>query len=131
MIDLDAPIVPGKSAAGVFIGSVVSELLATVDAHSTTKLSSGERHDLGTVKVWAKDGVITQIGVYSGYRGVLQPGIRVGSTESSARCKPVSSSSFSVRPFWCCALTCPPAKKGFYPIRYNVPKQDLVNSTEK
>ena len=50
MIDLDAPIVPGKSAAGVFIGSVVSELLATVDAHSTTKLSSAVRHDLGTVK---------------------------------------------------------------------------------
>ena len=81
MIDLDAPIVPGKSAAGVFIGSVVNELFARVD-HSTTKLSSGERHDLGTVKVWAEDGVITQIGVYSGYRGVLQPGIRVGSTIS-------------------------------------------------
>ena len=82
MIDFDAPIVPGKSAAGVFIGSVVSELLATVDAHETTKLSNGESHDLGTVKVWAKDGMITQIGVYSGYRGVLQPGIRVGSTIS-------------------------------------------------
>src|SRR5262249_2059025 len=82
MIDLDAPIVPGKSAAGVFIGSVVSELVATVDAPSTTKLSSGVGPDLPTVKVWAKDGVSTQIGVYSGYRGVLQPGIRVGSTIS-------------------------------------------------
>jgi hypothetical protein len=82
MIDLDAPIIPGKSAAGVFVGSAVSELLSTVGAHSTTKLSDVERHDLGLVKVWTKDGVIIQVGVYSGYLGMLYPGIRVGSTIS-------------------------------------------------
>jgi hypothetical protein len=82
MIDLDAPIIPGKSAAGVFVGSPVSELLSTIGAHSTTKLSDEERHDFGLVKVWTKDGVIIQVGVYSGYRGMLQPGIRVGSTIS-------------------------------------------------
>src|SRR5262249_51700847 len=82
MIDLDAPIVPGRSAAGVFVGTAVSELLLTVDAHAITKLSSEERHDLGMVKVWAKDGVIIQVGVYSGYRGAVQPGLRVGSTIS-------------------------------------------------
>ncbi len=82
MIDLDAPIVPGRSAAGVVVGSAVSELLSTVGAHSTTKLSGEERHDLGVVKIWAKDGVIIQVGVYSGYRGILQPGIRIGSTIS-------------------------------------------------
>ncbi len=90
MIDLDAPIVPGRSAAGVFVGTAVSELLSTVGAHTITKLSSVERHDLGVVKVWPKDGVITQVGVYSGYRGMVQPGIRVGSTisevEESFRC---------------------------------------------
>jgi hypothetical protein len=37
---------------------------------------------LGLVKVWAKDGVIIQVGVYSVYRGMLHPGIRVGSTIS-------------------------------------------------
>ena len=82
MIDLDAPIVPGKSAAGVFVGTAVSDLLLTVGTHAITKLSSGERHDLGAVKVWAKDGVIIQVGVCSGYRGMLQPGVRVGSTIS-------------------------------------------------
>lgn len=82
MIDLDAPIVPGKSAAGVVVGSVVSELLATEHAPSTTKLSSGEKHDFGTVKVWAKDGMIVQVGLCSGYRGVLQASIGVGSTIS-------------------------------------------------
>ena len=80
MIDVDAPIVPGKSAAGVLIGSAVRELLATVDAQSTTKLPEVEEYDFGTVKVWTRDGVIDQVGVYSGYRGVLQPGIRLGST---------------------------------------------------
>lgn len=82
MIDLDAPIIPGKSAAGIFVGSDVSELLSTVGAHSTTKLSDEARHDLGLVEVWTKNGVIIQVGVYSGYRGMLHPGIRVGSTIS-------------------------------------------------
>jgi hypothetical protein len=82
MIDLDASIVPGKSAAGVLVGSIVSELPATVPSQSTTKMPSGEKHDFGAVKVWAKNGVIIQVGVYSGYRGSLQPGIRVGSTIS-------------------------------------------------
>jgi hypothetical protein len=82
MIDLDAPIVPGKSAAGISVGSALNELLSTGGPHSATKLSGGERHDLGLVKVWAKDGVIIQVGVYSGYRGILQPRIRVGSTIS-------------------------------------------------
>jgi hypothetical protein len=82
MIDLGAPIVPGKSAAGVLLGSVVTELLATVRPRTTTKVSIGEKHDLGAVNVWAKDGVIIQVGVYSGYRGLLQSGIRLGSTIS-------------------------------------------------
>ena len=82
MIDLDAPIIPGKSAAGIVVGSAVSELLSTVGTHSTTKLSGGDRHDLGLVKVWTKDGVIIQVGVYSGYRGMMHPGIGVGSTIS-------------------------------------------------
>jgi hypothetical protein len=82
MIDLDATIVPGKSAAGVSVGGAVTELLATVHSQSTTRLAIGEKHDLGSVKVWAKHGVIFQVGVYSGYRGVLQPGIGVGSTIS-------------------------------------------------
>src|SRR5689334_19788729 len=82
MIDLDAPIIPGKSAAGVFVGSAASELLSTVGAHLTTELSAKERHDVELVKVWSKDGVIIQVGVYSGYRGMLHPGIRVGSSIS-------------------------------------------------
>jgi hypothetical protein len=82
MIDLDAPIVPAESAAGVSLGSVVNEVLAGVHSHSTEKVSSGEKHDLGAVQVWTKDGVVIQVGVFSGYRGVLQPGIRVGSTIS-------------------------------------------------
>ncbi len=80
MIDFDAQIVPGKSAAGFSIGGLVIELPAAVGPRSTTKLSSDEEHDLGAIKVWAKEGVITQIGVYSGYRGALQPGIRIGAT---------------------------------------------------
>jgi len=80
MIDLGAPIVPGKSAGGVFIGGFVSELLTPLRAQSTATLSSMEKYDLGAIKVWAKNGIISQIGVYSGYRGALKLSIRIGST---------------------------------------------------
>jgi hypothetical protein len=80
MIDFDAPILPGKSAGGVSIGAFISELLATCCPQSTAKISGGERHDLGAIKIWANNGVITQVGVYSDYRGTLHSGIRIGST---------------------------------------------------
>lgn len=80
VIDLDAFIIPAKTAAGVSIGSAVSELLATIRPQSTTKLSDGEKCDFGAIKIWAKNGTVTQIGVYSGYRGTLQATIRIGST---------------------------------------------------
>ena len=38
MIDLDAPILPGKSAAGVSVGGAVSELLAVRNAARCEKL---------------------------------------------------------------------------------------------
>lgn len=38
------------------------------------------KYDLGAVKVWSENGVITQIGVSSEYRGALEGGIRIGST---------------------------------------------------
>jgi hypothetical protein len=80
MIDVEAPIVPGKSAAGISIGGLVSELVATAPTPPRKNLSGAETHDLGSVRVWADHGVITQICVYSGYRGVLEPGVRIGST---------------------------------------------------
>jgi hypothetical protein len=82
MIDLDAFIVPGKSAAGISIGSGVAGLLATIRPQSETKLSNSVKHDLGAVKVWSRDSIITQVGVYPGYRGILQPAIHIGSTIS-------------------------------------------------
>jgi len=77
MIDLDAPILPGKAAAGISIGTPVNDLLGR--SQSTTKLD-GLKYDLGAVKVWSENGVITQVGVSSGYRGALEGGIRIGST---------------------------------------------------
>ena len=80
MIDLDAFIVPGKEAAGISLGVGVSELLANVSPQLITTLSDGLKYDLGTVKVWVQSGIVTQIGVYSGYRGILPPAIHIGST---------------------------------------------------
>jgi hypothetical protein len=80
VIDIDAPIVPGKSAAGFSIGSLVSDQLPAIRPQSTTNQSKHETHDLGIVKVWANGDVVYQIGVYSGYRGALPSGVGIGST---------------------------------------------------
>jgi hypothetical protein len=81
MVDLDATIIPGKGASGISIGTNLRDLPEGTRPQSVTPLlSGGLKHDLGSVKIWSKDGVITQVGVYSGYRGTLRSDIRVGST---------------------------------------------------
>jgi hypothetical protein len=75
MINLDAPIVPGESAAGILVGSDIRDLVGEVPA-----LSKSSKHDFGPVKVWSSGKTIKQVGVYSGYRGSLGAGIHIGST---------------------------------------------------
>jgi hypothetical protein len=48
MIDLEAPIVPRQSAAGISIGGHVSELVANAPTPRTKNPSSAETHDLGS-----------------------------------------------------------------------------------
>jgi hypothetical protein len=79
LIDLDASIVPGKSSAGILIGSDVRIL---ADSVSSTKpdTAGSLALDFGPVKVWSNGTFVTQIGVYGGYRGSLGSSIRIGST---------------------------------------------------
>ena len=58
----------------------MTEFLSLNHPQSTTQLADAEEHDFQAIKLWAKNGIVTQIRVYSGYRGILESAIRIGST---------------------------------------------------
>ena len=77
--DLDAPISPGVSSAGILIGTTVEALLASTHPLA----SSGERfgfHRFPSVKVWSTEGTVRMVGVSEGYRGLVDGRIGVGSS---------------------------------------------------
>jgi hypothetical protein len=80
--DLDAPIIPGKSAAGIQVGTTVKDLIVGAVPTLTTELSSDiVIYEFGPfVKVWVRHGVVDQVGVYAGYHGLLDGKIGIGST---------------------------------------------------
>jgi hypothetical protein len=80
--DLDAPIIPGKSAAGIPVGTTVKDLMVRAVPTLMTELSSDiVRYEFGpVVKVWVHHGVVDQVGVYVGYHGLLDGKIGIGST---------------------------------------------------
>jgi len=80
--DIDAPIVPGKSAAGILIGTESKSLLSEAQPTATKQLQDGViRHEFGpVVRVWTRQGVVDQVGVSVGYKGLLDGKIGIGST---------------------------------------------------
>jgi hypothetical protein len=80
MFDLDAPIVPGESAAGIRLGDPISSILEKVNPRQTILIHSDKCYEFGPVSLWEENGEVTQIGLYAGYRGALAEAIRVGST---------------------------------------------------
>lgn len=87
-INIDAPIVPGESAAGIQLESLIEEVLNT---HKNT-FDSGEvvkpsfptlvktRYRSAMVDMWVIEGRVKQIMVHDGYRGKLMEKIGLGST---------------------------------------------------
>jgi hypothetical protein len=76
--DLNAAILPGRSAAGIEIGSAMTE--SEVRPDSVRRLAGCTVFDFKSVSVWIKDGLVTQIGVHAAYEGALGQMIRIGST---------------------------------------------------
>jgi hypothetical protein len=81
-IDLDAPIVPGQSAAGLIIGSDVTPVLGGAQADNVENLAGITVYDFGPVRVWCSGMTIDQVGVRAGYRGYLNGSIRIGDSVS-------------------------------------------------
>jgi hypothetical protein len=87
-MNIEAPIVPGESAAGIQLGSPIEEVL---NEHNNS-FSSGEvvnlspsfplniRYRSAMVDIWAIEGRVEQVMVHDGYRGKLMGNIGLGST---------------------------------------------------
>lgn len=89
---LNAPILPGKGAAGIDLGLPISEVLRSVGLRFTEDVlvNSCVQAPTGTVlyrsdavDVWATDGVVDQVRVRVGYRGTLAGGVGVGSSRAA------------------------------------------------
>ena len=80
--DLYAPIIPGKSAAGIEVGGTVKGFIQRAMPTLTTEFSTVVvRYEFGpVVKVWVRQGVVDKVGVYAGYHGLLDGKIGFGST---------------------------------------------------
>ena len=67
----DAPIEPGIGAAGITLGQPVAAFLAAND-HIAHELSHTHwRYETPSVRVWARDGIVSQIGVRGSYTGCI------------------------------------------------------------
>ena len=83
VFNLDAPIVPGKSAAGISIDDSIEDILLQAKPFTITDLSQEKRYQFGSVSLWVNDkGKIKQIGLHPGYRGKIAESIGIGSTIS-------------------------------------------------
>ena len=87
-MNIEAPIVPGESAAGIQLGSPIEETLKEQEprfiseevANPLVLLPSITRYRSAMVDLWVRDGIVDQIMVHGGYRGKLMDKIGLGST---------------------------------------------------
>jgi hypothetical protein len=78
-MNLDAPILPGKSAAGINLGSSIRDVIAVEKPDRIQQLMACDTFTFGPVKIWAgKNGLITEICVGNSCNATTPQGVRVG-----------------------------------------------------
>lgn len=77
-----APIIPGKEAAGITLGSPVADFISAERPDSVRQLYSCDVFEYRDVKIWAdpQTGAIDQVAVSGGYSGSTSNGLRLGMT---------------------------------------------------
>lgn len=79
--DLDAPIVPNESAAGVRIGEDARSVVERAGSKFIDDPADLVRsYNFGSVILWARAARVHQVGVLRAYRGKVQNQIGLGST---------------------------------------------------
>jgi hypothetical protein len=77
--DLDAPIVPGVSCAGILVGTEMGAL-SSVPEPALRSDQIYRFHHFQSVRVLSVRGIVVQVGALEGYRGLLDGKIGIGST---------------------------------------------------
>jgi len=87
-MNIEAPIIPGESAAGIQLGSSIEEVFKEQNnhfiseeiVHPFVQFPTITRFRSAMVDLWVKNGIVNQIMVHVGYRGKLMGTIGLGST---------------------------------------------------
>jgi len=80
-INLDAPIVPNHSAGGIRLNDEACSIVRSAGlAYVEDPPHRIRKYPLGSVILWAKAGLVKQIGVVQGYRGMINGRIALGAT---------------------------------------------------
>jgi len=77
--DLNAPLVPGRSAAGVRLGESINRVLEGNKPGNIEDRGEVTFYNFGEVSLFVCEGVIYQVGVHNGYSGAIR-GVIIGTT---------------------------------------------------
>ena len=86
-VNLDAPILPGKSAAGIELGWTEARVIEAMGSAAQREVIHNPwvattsvlvKLHVPEVAAWIEDGVVGQIGVFDGYRGLLASKFAIG-----------------------------------------------------
>jgi hypothetical protein len=77
--DLNAPIIPGRSAAGVRLEESVNCVLETNTPAQVEDRGEVTVYRFGGVSLFVRNGAIDQIGVHQGFSGAMR-GVTIGTT---------------------------------------------------
>jgi len=80
MFDINAPIEPGVSAAGIRIGTAAREILSRGEPLETDRFRETDKLVFPFVTLWVRDGRIQQVAVKAPYEGRIGNVIGIGST---------------------------------------------------
>lgn len=110
MLDVAAPIEPGRGLGGLAIGAAVDAILGQHRPLRVIEIPGDDEdpdgvtiHSFGSIRTWSVKGRIVQIGAFEGYAGTTPEGIGIGSTiaELAATCgeaRPSGADGFIVLP---------------------------------
>jgi len=81
VIDLTASILPGKSLAGITLGTAANTLIPQLEILAEYTEEPGLVHyEIDSVDIWVKDGVVVKLAALDNYTGKIDNQVGIGST---------------------------------------------------
>ncbi len=80
MLDLNAELIPDRAGAGVTLGQSIASVLDVTQPEAVEARVGCRAFKFGSVWLFEKEGVISQICVFAGYTGKIAGSVGIGST---------------------------------------------------